>query len=1177
MTCRSCGTENPGGSRYCGGCGAPLSEVCAACGAANDPTMRFCTQCGSPLGEPVAAHRRTTEARPTRPTPTAERRLVSVLFADLVGFTTIAESRDSEDVRELLSRYFDLARTLVERYGGTVEKFIGDAVMAVWGTPVAQEDDAERAVRTALDLVQAVRELDPVIYARAGVLTGEAAVTMGAEGQGMVAGDLVNTAARLQAVAEAGTVLVGDVTRRATEAAILYEDAGAHALKGKAEPVSAFRAKRVTAGRGGALKSEGLEPPFTGRERELRLVKALFHASTEEQKAHFVNVVGIAGIGKSRLSWEFYKYIDGLIETVWWHRGRCLAYGEGVAYWALAEMVRMRCGVVEGEDPGTARAKVAAAVAEHVASAEEREWIEPRLAHLLGLDDHAVHERDDLFAAWRLFFERLADINPVVLVFEDMQWADVALLDFVEHLLEWSRQRPIFVLSLARPELGERFPDFAKAIRNATTLSLEPLAAGAMEALLDGFAPGLPVGLRGRILDRAEGVPLYAVETVRMLLDRGLLRREGDAYRPTGDVDVLDVPETLHALVSARLDGLSPDERRLILDACVLGKTFTTAALADLCGLSEAELEPLLSSLTRKEILGRQADPRSPERGQYGFVQDLLKRVAYETLSRKERKARHLAAAEYLERAWGAAEHEIVEVVAAHYVSAFETAPDADDAGRITAKAREHLARAGERAASLAAHDEAQRYFDQAVALADDPSVRATLLERSGEAAHEAGRFEDAEARLQRAVELLAAAGETNAAGRVSARLGETMWQQGRLGEAVTLLGRSFDVLSAGDPNADLAAVAAQLGRFLWFTGDHDNGLERVELALDIAETLRLTQTIVTALMTKAGILVLRRPEEALALFERSLALALENGFEREALRAYFNLTNVRLLRAEYEDALDHAERSLELARKRGNAAMKAAMLGLLAEVLTMTGRWDDAIAASEEALEATPLHGLSSFISLASALGRIHTERGELEPVRALLDRIASWRESEDIQEQAVYWLAAATLGRAEGRFAEALAAAAEAKRAGLSSGAPDFADAAWVEQFDAAFALEDLELVDDLLHEFAALQPVQVSRFLEAHAARASARLAAARGEQSEVEQPFKTAQGIFREYGIPFWLAVTQLEHAEWLTAQGRRGDAEPLLAEAGDRFERLGATPWLERLARVERVEPTHVLA
>src|SRR3989440_6528561 len=303
--CASCGAENSDDVKFCGECGSPLALVCHACGAPNAAGRKFCGECGAPLGS--------TAAVPAAPVA-AERRLVSVLFADLVGFTTASEERDAEETRELLSHYFDTCRQLIERYGGTVEKFIGDAVMAVWGTPVAQEDDAERAVRTALDLVAAIPQIDPSLRARAGVLTGEAAVTLGAEGQGMVAGDLVNTASRIQSAAEPGTVLVGEVTRRATEAAIAYEDAGAQQLKGKEDLVPTYRALRVTAARGGALKSAGLEPPFVGRDRELRLVKELFHGSAEERKARLVTLVGIAGIGKSRLAWEFEKYIDGLAE-----------------------------------------------------------------------------------------------------------------------------------------------------------------------------------------------------------------------------------------------------------------------------------------------------------------------------------------------------------------------------------------------------------------------------------------------------------------------------------------------------------------------------------------------------------------------------------------------------------------------------------------------------------------------------------------------------------------------------------------------------------------------------------------------------------------------------------------------------------------------------------------------
>ena len=343
VVCLACGAENALSRKFCGECGSALSRACGACGSPNEPGVRFCGECGTAL-EP---------APPRAQDAAAERRLVSVLFADLVGFTTLSEGRDPEEVRELLSLYFDTARTLIARYGGTIEKFIGDAVMAVWGTPVAREDDAERAVRAALDLVAAVADLGgdagADVRLRAGVATGEAAVTLGAEGQGMVAGDLVNTAARIQSTAEPGTVLANDATRRASSAAIGYDDAGAHTLKGKSETAHLWRALQVTASRGGAVKSAALEPPFVGRDREIRLLKELFHSAADDSVSKLLTVVGIAGIGKSRLAWEFEKYLDGLAEEVWWHRGRCLAYGDGVAYWALAEMVRMRARIAEDE------------------------------------------------------------------------------------------------------------------------------------------------------------------------------------------------------------------------------------------------------------------------------------------------------------------------------------------------------------------------------------------------------------------------------------------------------------------------------------------------------------------------------------------------------------------------------------------------------------------------------------------------------------------------------------------------------------------------------------------------------------------------------------------------------------------------------------------------------------
>ncbi|MEA2461612.1 MAG: hypothetical protein QOH90_1789, partial [Actinomycetota bacterium] len=815
MNCPNCGTENRDEARFCQGCGTTFAVTCPN-GHPVSPTARFCDQCGSPVGTQPAQPTLTSVS--TTHAPAAERRLVSILFADLVGFTTLSESRDVEEVRELLSGYFETCKKLISLYGGTVEKFIGDAVMAVWGAPIAQEDDAERAVRTALDLTAAVTALGqevgaPELKARAGVLTGEAAVTLGAVGQGMVAGDLVNTASRIQAAAEPGTVLVGESTRRATDAAIAYEEAGSHELKGKSGPTALWRALRVIGGRRGALRSTGLEPPFVGRDRELRMVKDLFHGSSAEKKAHLVSVQGIAGIGKSRLSWEFFKYIDGLAEIVDWHRGRCLPYGEGVTYWALAEMVRMRAGIAEGEGQEEASVKLHEAVRDIVRDEEEQRWVEPRLSHLLGLEERTQHEREDLFAAWRLFLERMAERSVTVMVFEDLQWADPSMLDFIDYLLDWSRSHPIFVLTLSRPDLMDRRAEWGVGKRNFTPMYLEPLGPDSMEELLTGFVPGLPEELRKQILARAEGVPLYAVETIRMLLDRGSLVREGSTFQTTETVHSLEVPETLQALIAARLDGLTPDERRLVQDASVLGKTFTKSALSALSAIDEGALDPLLAALSRKEVFALQSDPRSPERGQYGFLQDLMKRVAYETLSKHERKSRHLAAARYLREAWGEDEDDIVEVIASHFLEAYKAVPDADDASDLKSTSGMLLRRAGERAAALGANEEAQRYFEQASELLEDPLARAELLERAGRSGWSAGRTAVAHDHFEKAIELFDSVGSLSASARVSGRLGELIWVEGHIDQAAERMERALDVLQ-DESDEDTAWLSAQLGRF---------------------------------------------------------------------------------------------------------------------------------------------------------------------------------------------------------------------------------------------------------------------------------------------------------------------------------------------------------------------------
>jgi len=1158
-TCPSCGADVPAGHRFCGLCGSAIDTGCPSCGEAIEPGHRFCGHCGTPVGGAVVASPPASVVAEPRET---ERRLVSVLFADLVGFTTLSESRDSEEVRALLSRYFDTCRRLIELYGGTVEKFIGDAVMAVWGTPTATEDDAERAVRAALDLVAAVSALGQEVgavelRARAGVLTGEATVTLGAVGEGMVAGDAVNTASRIQSVADPGTVLVGEATRRATEQAIVYEDAGTFELKGKEEQAQLWKALRVVSGRGGELRSQGLEAPFVGRDRELRQIKDLFHICADEGKAHLVSVTGIAGIGKSRLGWEFYKYFDGIAQLIYWHRGRCLAYGEGVTYWALADMVRMRCGIAEDEDPESAVGKLRAALSEHLLDPAERSFVEPRLAQLLGLGEHDSRDRQDLFAAWRLFFERLADTYPTVLAFEDMQWADDSLLDFVEYLLEWSRNHPVYVVTLARPELLERRPTWGAGHRNFTSLYLEPLSNQAMVELLDGLVPGLPARLRDQILARAEGVPLYAVETVRMLLDRELLIEEGSAYRVVGEIGALEIPETLHALVAARLDGLSPDERRLLGDAAVLGKTFSAGALEALSGLDRATLDPLLTSLVRKEVLGLQSDPRSPEHGQYGFLQDLLRQVAYETLPRQERRAKHLAAADHLGRA--IAEDEVVEVVASHLLEAHRLDPDASDADALRARAKDAFLQAGERASSLGAATEALRYFEQAGELAAEPTERARALLQASQMAS-GMNLDEAERLAAEALGLFEAAGESHAIARATSSLAVIEQMTGRTAEAIERLERMYALVADDEPDEDLALLFARLGQAHFFTGNIERSAELTERALDAAEKLRLPDVLARAWGQKAMRLAATRPEEARGMYRMALDAALEHGLTSLAANALGNMSDLAFQRDRYADSLSHLDEQLALAGRIGNRRSMFFALSEKTFALTMLGRWDEALAVMSEIPEDVWGHD-TNLLSPLSGVLEIHLHRGKLEEARRIFALFQPLAQAGDLQLRGVIAAARAALMIAERDARAALAESEEAfaGRSTLGLGSQDV-KLGFLHALEAAIALGHREKAVELLTVVEAQPAGLLPPFLAAEARRFRALLA---GDDPAADGHFTAAEAQLGALDLPFHLAVARLEHGEWLRAQGRPDDAEAFLAEARETFGRLGAAPWLER--------------
>jgi class 3 adenylate cyclase/tetratricopeptide (TPR) repeat protein len=1097
---------------------------------------------------PLAAD---TPAASPRPGPaSSERRLVSVLFADLVGFTTLSEHRDPEEVRDLLSRYFDRCRALIERYGGTVEKFIGDAVMAVWGSPVAREDDAERAVRAALSLTQAVTALGeevgmPELRVRAGVLTGSAAVEIGAEGEGMVLGDTVNTASRLQSIAAPGTVLVDDATRRASEAAVAYEDAGSHQVKGREQPVRAWTALRVVAGAGGARRSAGLEAPFVGRERELATIIESGEESAQQRRARHVTLIGEAGSGKSRLLWEFFKYLDGIQDVRWWLQGRCLSYGEGVAYWALAEMVRARARIQEEEAPAAAREKLAALVAEHVPDERERRLVEPRLAHLLRLEERADADRADLFSGWRLFFERLSQENPVVLAFEDLQWADSGLLDFIDYLLEWSAEYPIFVLCLGRPELLSRRPAWQ-------TLSLDPLEREQVANLLEGLAPGLPGELVTQISERAEGIPLYAVETIRMLQDRGLLVQEGSRYHLTGDVSDLDVPETLHALVASRLDAVSPAERSLLHDASVLGQSFSASAVAALSGLPEREVTATLDQLVARQILGRDDDPRSPERGQYVFLQALLRTVAYGTLSRRARKHLHLAAARHLEQAWPGEARDIVEVVAVHYLDAIRAEPDADDVDELRASARERLAAAGRAAASLALGSEADRYFNEAAELSDDDVVRAELLEQAGAALLASAEQGAAEARLRQAVELHQRSGRESG-GPATVGLAAVMAGGGRLEEGHKLL-EHFLATEAPDADPTLRAKAqATLAQWLTLLGRPEGTEAMFAEAFTVLERHRALPAMAEAMGRRAVHLqVLGRYEESEALLEHARKLGEEQDVPASTLRSIFQLAAIRIGLDAHAEALPQMQHGLSMARERGDRLWERSMLSGVVQCSIFLGEWEQAAPMISSLLlgevDQATLWVAAEGTVLAAAVG----DDALLERCRAEAERVG---EAEDMERKGSQ---AMIVGRSALERGELDAAWTVVEPlVGVEEVAGEVRTGLLVIAAEVAIQSGDQARIDQLLALLSDLAPVHVTPVRLALRARLSAELAHRAGDVESTEEHEREALEQLRAVGARPLLINALLD------LHRRHGDAGAL-AEARAICGELGAARWLERI-------------
>jgi len=820
-------------------------------------------------------------------------------------------------------------------------------------------------------------------------------------------------------------------------------------------------------------------------------------------------------------------------------------------------MVRMRCRIAEDEGEGTGAEKLRATLDEHFLDPDDRAFVEPRLLQLLGWGSAEQGERQQLFAAWRLFFERMADSNPVVLVFEDLQWADESLLDFVEYLLEWSRNQRIFVVTLARPELTERRPTWGAGQRAFTSIYLEPLSPAAMEELLAGLVPGMPPDVVQQILARAEGIPLYAVETVRMLLDRGLIVEDGVSYRVVGEIGALDVPETLQALIAARLDGLEEGERALVQDAAVLGKTFGSTLLARVAGRPEDEVEALLTSLVRKEVLSLQADPRSPEHGQYGFLQDLVRRVAYETLARRDRKARHLAAADQIAAALS--EEDVPEVIASHLVAAREAAPEAADAAEITQRAGRMYVLAGERAARLAAAGEAQRFYEQAADLSDEPAVRAELIDRAGRMAWIAGRKDDARELLERARASYDELGDEVAKALLDARIADIDFNDGRIRDAVDRMTPALEAIERVGTSADVAATAAQLGRFLVFVREFEPAAANLERALELAEAFEYPETLAHALNSKSVLMLyLDRPRESQLLVRGALAVALEHDLHDAALRAYNNVIAGCWYEAKFREAVALIDEALEYARRTGERVWELVFLSGRQGNLGFLGRWDEAL---ETAAAAEPYASTEFQRGLLLMVGLLHLRRGDLAAARAYLERNTDVGKSGNPDMAGAFHVLQAAVLAAESRYDDAyrsalvvLTDAAAASAWWLYAGAAEL-----------ALQLPDDALARELLERVEEASAGKRWRVVEAQLARLRARF-----PENDAIAELETAERLFRELESPFYVAAAQAELAEHLLTAGRTEEAQQLVAEARETFERLGAAQSLAALGRERAV-------
>ncbi|MBA3716651.1 MAG: AAA family ATPase [Actinobacteria bacterium] len=945
--------------------------VCPSCGEETPAGFPRCANCGASL----------TAAEPAR----EERKVVTVLFADLVGFTARAERLDPEEVRALQAPYWERIRSELERYGGTVEKFIGDAVMALFGAPTAHEDDPERAIRAALAIRDWARE-EGELEIRIGITTGEALVALGARpeaGEGMASGDVVNTAARLQAAAPVNGILVDETTYRATERAITFDEAEPVEAKGKSQPVPAFLALETRA-RFGVDVTEDVQTPLVGRDRELDLLVDALARARSEREPQLVSLIGVPGIGKSRLVYELSRAVDADPDLISWRQGRSLPYGEGVTFWSLSEMAKAQAGILETDAADAAGEKLEHAVRAVLSDPSEADWVARQLRPLIGLasgNDLTGDRRSEAFAAWRRFFEGIAEQSPLVLVFDDLQWADDGVLDFIDHLLEWSSGIPLLVVATARPELVERRPGWGGGKLNAATVQVGALSetdtARLLGALLERAV--LPAETQSALLARAGGNPLYAQEFVRMLADRGLLPSQGGSWEIETDGG-LPLPESIQGIIAARLDVLSTDEKELLQDASVLGKVVWPDALATIAQRPRGLVEELLHGLRRKDFLRHERRSSVGGETQFTFLHLLTRDVAYGQIPRANRSVKHRLAAEWLESLPADRAEDRAEMIAHHYLSALELARSTgQETAELADRARLALREAGDRALALNAFARALHFYTAALDLwpQEDPE-RGRLLYRLLTAKMYGGVPQAAE--FVEASEILLAAGERELAAEAAALAGTTETNRGSQDAMWGYIRRAEELIADATPSRSKAFVLHWNAVGYSLAGRSEEALRSARSALEIAETLGLDDIRANTLSTIGMTRITLGDPGGVDDQERSVEIA-RAANSADVMRCLGNLASSLLELGQIAEAREKLEEAAAEAQRFGSIWYHDWLRPERVTYLYYEGEWDEALRGVDY-LEADLESGRSTTFMEGANLtfrARIRLARGDV------------------------------------------------------------------------------------------------------------------------------------------------------------------------------------------------------